>query len=343
MQLDFFKTKTGLIFLLVVVYVFAAYIWWTLLLNGKTSEEYRLKIELAHNNYVQENNLPPEDLSFFKTALYHQLKKEETRQHWMIYGEASVFILLLLVGSWQIKSSFQKELELARQKNNFLLSITHELKSPLASIKLSLETLVKRLSLEEKFKRILNNSLQDVDRLNKLVGNILLAARMENNSYPFQWEELNLSELAEDAMAMVEERFEGKRNFLTEIESGVYCKTDRMALNAVLVNLLENAVKYSEEQTDIKLKLYENSRKNVNIEIIDQGFGIPVEEKKNIFQKFYRIGNEETRNTSGTGLGLYIVHSIMQQMNGNIEIMDNKGGGSIFRLTLHQSNDKQNV
>ncbi|MEX0811885.1 MAG: ATP-binding protein [Chitinophagales bacterium] len=332
-----FNVKTNIIFILVICYIFAAFIWWAFLLKQKTESEYHLKIENERLQYNHEHDLPWEDQSFLQTEAHETLLQERSRQRWMILGEGAVFLILLVAGALKIKSSFQKELALARQKNNFLLSITHELKSPLASIRLSLETLLKRLSAEEKFKQIMRNSLQDVDRLSDLVDNILLAARMENNSYPFQWESLNISELAEDALNMVAERFENKRIFQTNIEADIFNIADRMALNAVLVNLLENAVKYSPEGSAVELNVREKD-KMVILEVADRGGGIPDAEKAQVFKKFYRLGNEETRNTKGTGLGLYIVNNIVAQMKGSIEVKDNPGGGTLFRLSFQKKN-----
>lgn len=297
------------------------------MLNQKTENEFELKMELEKIRFESKNPT----LDFYQSEQYVAIKSDRDIQRWMILGEGSVFLLLLLFGSWRIKSSFQKELSLARQKNNFLLSITHELKSPLASIRLGLETLIKRLNAAEKFQRIMHNSLQDVDRLSNLVDNILLAARMENNSYPFQWEELNLSKLAQNAVSSIKETMGEKGNFNSEIAENIYCKSDRMAFNAVLINLLENAVKYSPAGSPVSLTLRED-QSNILIEVADEGIGIPENEKSEIFKKFYRIGNEETRNTKGTGLGLYIVQNIVQQMKGKIEVTDNEGKGSVFKV-----------
>lgn len=326
------KIQSSFVFYLVLCYIFAAFAWWALLLNKKTEREFELKIELAKTQFVSSS--PNQDFS--QSEEYLALEKDRDLQRWMILGEGSVFLLLLLFGAWKIKSTFQKELSLARQKNNFLLSITHELKSPLAGIRLGLETLLKRLTVEEKFQRIMRNSLQDVDRLSNLVDNILLAARMENNSYPFQWEVLNVSEIAEKATNFISDRMGDKGNFETNIEENIYSKADRMALNAVLINLLENAVKYSPEGSPVVLKLY-SEQKNLAIEIIDKGQGIPESEKEEVFKKFYRIGNEETRKTKGTGLGLYIVKNIVDEMGGKVEVMDNTNGGTVFRVKLQKA------
>lgn len=332
-----FKINTEILFVLVLCYIFAAFIWWALLLNKKNENEFHLKTEIQKTQYNRINDLSKDNQSFFQTEEYIELLDQRNKQRWMILGEGAVFLILLVAGGLKVKSSFQKELALARQKNNFLLSITHELKSPLASIRLSLETLNKRLVVEEKFQKIMRNSLQDVDRLSDLVDNILLAARIENNSYPFQWEKLNISQLAEDVMNMIAERFGGKMNFETQIEDDVFCKADQMALTAVLVNLLENAVKYSPQKSKIEL-IVKDKGSSVQIDVADQGSGIPNSEKSAIFKKFYRVGNEETRKSKGTGLGLYIVNNIVDRMKGSIEVLDNVGGGTIFRLIFQKNN-----
>ncbi len=243
---------------------------------------------------------------------------------WMVLGEGSVFFILLAIGVWQTLQSFRKEVSLARQQKNFLLAVTHELKSPIASVKLYLQTLQKRELEREKQNEILARAIADTDRLGSLVENLLLATKIDRSDYMLHFEELNISDLVAQIIATHPEN----KRLKTEIQQGIKMQADKLAFTSVVVNLLENALKYSEQTVTVKLQ----RDKNILLSIIDNGSGIPDEEKQKVFEKFYRIGNEDTRKSKGTGLGLYIVKNLVERHNGTIKIRDNQPSGSIFEI-----------
>ena len=180
-------------FYLLVIYIFSAFIWWSYLLANKVAYEAQAGMELVRYNHM--NKLPDDSKEYYGTEHYHELDTKYHRQRFMIISEGVVFLLLLAAGAVTIYGTFTREVMLARQQNNFLLSITHELKSPLASIKLSLQTLVKRLTMEEKFSKLIGNSIDDVDRLEMLVDNILLASKVESSSYSYNMDRTDLSSM----------------------------------------------------------------------------------------------------------------------------------------------------
>ncbi len=260
---------------------------------------------------------------------------ERLHRRWiMIAGEGSVFVCLLLLGIYQIRKSFNKETALANQQKNFLLSVTHELKSPIASAKLQLQTLQKRELDREKQKEILANAINDTDRLNNLVENILLAAKIENNVFTSHKEEYNLSDYITEGMNQTIESFRYKQRVVLDIDPNIFMKIDRMSFPSIILNLFENAVKYSSSDSTIKVGLKKQNQKII-LSVADEGLGITEEEKKYIFRKFYRIGSEETRKTKGTGLGLFIVDFLVKQHNGIISVRNNVPKGTIFEVEFN--------
>src|SRR5690606_13217691 len=117
------------------------------------------------------------------------------------------------------------------------------------------------------------------------------------------------------------------------IEEGLVLHADKFAITNVVTNLVENAIKYSPPCANVEVNLYKKAE-NLIFSVADHGIGIPDEEKRLIFNKFYRIGNESTRKTKGTGLGLYIVKSVLQKHNASITVKDNKPSGSVFEVTF---------
>ncbi len=252
----------------------------------------------------------------------------------MIMGEGSVFLFLLGIGGYFLHQSIKKEDRLHEQQTNFLLSVTHELKSPLAAIKLSLQTIVKRDLDKARQTSLLNNSLKDIERLDDLVENMLLATKIDNRSYSFPKEEFDFSEL----VLKISERLQihtcdCDQNIDTAIQPGIRLSGDPFALASVVTNLLENAVKYSGPCAQVSVEL-----KKLNdhpfLVVSDNGPGISDDEKMLIFDKFYRVGEEKVRRTKGTGLGLFIVKEVLQNHDADISVKDNVPQGTIFEVTF---------
>jgi signal transduction histidine kinase len=311
-----------LLFYLLVIYVLLQFSWWAYLLVELNKEVYDQKIELAGYN-------DPSIRSGNKASFHREL-----RERWlMVAGEGVVFIALLIVGIYKTRNAFRKEFALARQQKNFLLSITHEFKSPLAAIKLNLQTLQKRVLERHQQESIITKALNETDRIHTLIENALLAARIESHSFNLQKEEFNLSECIRSLVHNRQIPGVTSRIINLDLDEEVYIKGDPLALSSLLLNLLENAEKYSPENQPVTIEL-KLDRKNAVISVVDSGTGIPDSEKPKIFEKFYRVGNEETRNTKGTGLGLFIVKHIVNLHHGEIRVSDNKPAGTIFRVTL---------
>lgn len=252
----------------------------------------------------------------------------------MILSEGAVFLLIFVVSAYYLQKTIKKERKLHEQQRNFLLSVTHELKSPLASIKLYLQTILKRELEKEKRESFLKNSLKDIERLDDLVENMLIATRIENRSYSFPKEKFDFSDL----VSKVAERLQGhtcsSQTIKCNLEKGVYVTGDKFALTLVVSNLIENAVKYSPPCEEITVQLQQKSN-IITFSVADKGIGVNDEEKLRIFEKFYRVGSEDTRKTKGTGLGLYIVKQVLDKHQAQIRVKNNRPTGSIFEVTFN--------
>lgn len=212
-----------------------------------------------------------------------------------------------------------------------MLSVTHELKSPIAAMKLNLQTLEKHKLDEDKTKQLLERCIKESDRLNDLCNNMLFVSQIEGRQYKQERESFDLSAMVEDALQDYAARY--PRRFEEEIQPGCKITGDKTMLRMAINNLLENAVKYTPADKPILIAI-EQKNKNVILQVIDEGEGISDTEKKKIFTKFYRIGNEESRTSKGTGLGLYLTNKIVLQHKGRITVKDNTPSGSVFEICL---------
>jgi signal transduction histidine kinase len=211
-------------------------------------------------------------------------------------------------------------------------SITHELKSPLASIRLVLETQCRRDLPREQVEKLCQHGLRDAARLQSLVEDLLLAARLEDNWNPLP-EPVDLHTLARDSVRGLQVRFPQANIRIDLPEDFPPVQADKMGLTAVVHNLLENAVKYSPEGAPVALTA-ERVDGRFLLRVADQGYGIPDDEKKAVFEKFYRLGNEETRQATGTGLGLYIVSQVVKAHRGKIDVANNHPRGTVFTIEI---------
>ncbi len=258
----------------------------------------------------------------------HPGKKE------MIICEGVVFLSMLSLGAFKLHQSINKEKKSNLQQKNFLLSVTHELKSPLASIKLYLQTILKRDLDKEKSESFIKKSLLDIERLDDLVENMLLATKIENRSYSFPKEQIDISSLVTGITERLQGHVCAKETLITDIEPNLHITGDRFALSSVVTNLIENAVKYSDPCVPIHVKLSKENNGKVNFRVADLGIGIADAEKPKVFDKFYRVGNEDTRKTKGTGLGLFIVKQVLDHHQAQIKVKDNQPSGTVFEVVF---------
>ena len=293
--------RTAIIFYILSIYVVVQFIWW----------------------------------GYHLVDLNEQVHSEASREYkklMMIIGEGAVFLLLLIVGIWQIHRSIRKDLQLSKRQKNFLLSVTHELKTPLAANKLYIQTVTKRTLAKEQSDELLQKAIDENTRLERMIDNILNASRLENKAIQPIIENFDLKLL----FTQIQQRFQtisGNSNIELIIEEGTMMNADRTMVESIINNLVENALKYAGRDNQIIIYADKKQDKCV-FGVKDSGPGIPKEQKSQIFQKFYRSQNEETRSQKGTGLGLYIVSELVQIQNGTIQCLDNKPKGINFQITI---------
>ena len=234
----------------------------------------------------------------------------------MIIGEGLVFFLILIFGLWRIMKSIKKEHELAKRQHNFLLSVTHELKTPLASTKLYLQTLLKRNFEAEKREELLQKALLENLRLEEIVDAILISARIENRTFEIHKEKINLAVEIEKIVKKYVLKY--NKDFFDLYLKDIEIETDIFMFKTIVINLIENAIKYAGTEKNITIELNNKEERNI-LRISDFGPGISKENRDLIFQKFVRLENEETRSKKGTGLGLFIVKEFTNLIGGEIE------------------------
>lgn len=267
--------------------------------------------------------------------LTEELKQEPSeisKRITMIMGEGLVFFAILVAGIWKIRSSIKKELKLSQQQNNFMLSVTHELKTPLASNKLYLQTILKRALEKDKREELLQKAITENERLEALIDNILNAARLENQTFISERTDIDLSTLIQRIIERLDGKPQDKPSRISvSIPQNIHVTGDKLMLDAAISNLIDNALKYTKEAIVIELK---KEHDRVIIRVADQGAGVPEGMEQEIFQKFRRGGNEETRTTKGSGLGLFIAAEFVKLHGGTLTYSPNVPKGAIFQITL---------
>lgn len=316
---------------ILIGYMVLAFSWWAFHLWGQNerlfeAEKELLEVRFSHNN--RGVNLS----QMQETAEYQRIVRERQKRRRMIVSEGLFFVLCLAYGLYSINRSANREVKLARQRRNFLLSITHELKSPIAALRLVLETIGKRDLQREQLNTLTANGLKDATRLQQLVEDLLLAARLDDNWQPLH-EPVDLAALVHDCAARLRVRFPQANIQAQVAEDLPPIQADRSGLTAIIQNLIENAVKYSPEGSPVSIGA-ERLGTKFRIQVADQGQGIPDSEKRAVFEKFYRLGNEETRRTTGTGLGLYIVEQVLRAHGGSVQVTDNQPRGTVFSIEI---------
>jgi signal transduction histidine kinase len=220
-----------------------------------------------------------------------------------------------------------------QQQQNFMMAITHELKTPISVAKLNLETLQKYNLDTEKQQKLIRMTLKETSRLDTLINNILVSSQLEGGGYNSSKDELDFSSLVKDCIREAKSRYP-ERAFIEDIDPEIEISGDPLLLQLMISNLVENAAKYSPKEKPVICRL-SKSGKEVLLNIIDEGIGIDDAEKTKIFQKFYRTGDEATRKAQGTGLGLYLCRKIAEDHNADISVTNNVPLGTNFAIHFH--------
>ncbi len=266
------------------------------------------------------------------------IHKETRHRMFLMYGLMLFALITVIFGSFFMFRFITQERKLLAMKANFLSSVSHELKTPLTSIKMFAEMMARgRLQRAEKVQEYSTLIGKEASRLENLIGAILNYTRMEHGTGAFKWERLDFSICAKKVFDAVEDiGVEKGLTFYTHFEPNVFVMGDYTALYSLVQNLIDNAIKYTNAPGDIKVEVKSDSDW-VIFSVADTGIGIAVSEQKNIFNDFYRVGDEMTRSTKGSGLGLATVKRVAETHKATISLVSKPGKGSTFTVKFKKA------
>ena len=303
-----------------LTYMIAAFIWWYVSLEKQNSEIATVKFQSIRTD---------DPALYEKVKAIEAFEARKTKQY--IY-EGVTFLFLFLLGAIYVYRSLLKQLRYSNQQQNFMMAVTHELKTPIAITQLNIETLLKRELDPAQKKMLIENTLKETHRLDALCNNILLASQLDMGKYESNMQLIDLSDLIQKLIHSFQERFEQRKLILT-ITPSVFIQAEPLLIQLLVNNLLDNAHKYSTIASPITV-LLTTQENQIQLIIKDEGVGIPMVERDKIFEKFYRIGDESTRTTKGTGLGLYLCKKISEFHQATITVDANMPNGSVFKINF---------
>ncbi len=255
--------------------------------------------------------------------------------NWTLFGVGTAFLGLLLAGVIIYAILSIKAINLSQRQSNFIDSVTHELKSPIASMKLYLQTLCRRQVSPEEQQHFLQFMLEDIERLDHLVNQVLDAGRLEAERIDGQPEELALEEVLEECIQEAAERYRCSPQIVDCQMEPCRLRARKTDLQMIFRNLLDNAFKYAGQPPNIQVSLHRHSERWAVVRVADNGPGIPLKDRRKIFGRFVRLGSELEREKPGTGLGLYIAKTVVRRLKGKIRVRDRRPPpGTVFEVFL---------
>jgi signal transduction histidine kinase len=258
-----------------------------------------------------------------------------------------VLLVAVLIAMYLIFIYLNKQLNLTRLYDNFIGNVTHELKSPLASIQLYLETMNMRQVPQAKQKEFIKLMIKDATRLNYLINSILKISGLEQKKIAHSFDVYEAEPVIRELVAESVQQLKVADEMVSISGSApCLCVIDKNALKIVIDNLIDNAIKYSTKPVRLEILLTSTNSKNFTLEFIDQGIGIAAKDQKEVFKKFHRIYNPDSPNVKGTGLGLYWVKEIIKYHGGKISVFSKgKDQGSTFKIELpiYQTSKKRYI
>lgn len=261
---------------------------------------------------------------------------ENASLYYVLLSLGSVGIVVVLVGVVLYLSLTIKAINLNKRQSNFVDSVTHELKSPIASLKLYLQTLNRRQVDEKQRESFHRYMLDDVERLDLLINHLLDAGRVDRPEVEKSEEDVELGAVLKDCVETVCARYRVSPETVTLHLEPVWIRARRVDLLVLFRNLIDNAVKYAGSPPEVKVHCVLNPGETVSVQICDNGQGIPPRHRRRVFKRFVRLGLELEREKPGTGLGLHIVRTLVHRLKGKIRVRDVAGGstGTVFEVTL---------
>ena len=310
----------SLIYWVFLTYMIAAFIWWYVSLEKQNNEIAAIKFQSIQIN----------DPSL--KAKTHAIQDFQLRKTKQFIGEGLTILVLFLLGAIYVYRSLKKQLRYADQQQNFMMAVTHELKTPIAISHLNIETLLKRDLDSTQQLKLLEATLKETKRLDSLSTNILLTAQLDMGQYEANKQLVNVSELVRQNIKSFQERYPS-RICNTMVEDAMEIQGEPLLIQLLINNLIDNANKYAPVTEPIYIHL-QSQQNRIQLIVKDQGPGIAAADKNKVFEKFFRVGAETTRTTKGSGLGLYLCKRITEFHNATIQLTTNTPTGSIFTVTF---------
>jgi len=270
------------------------------------------------------------------------IAKKRKQENLIITG---VLALLLSAGAIFLLKNIRKEIKLSEIKSEFVSNVSHELRTPLSLINMFAETLsMGRVKSEEKKQEYYEIIGRETERLSAIVNKILNFSQMESGKRKYKFEEVDMTELVEKIYDSYKFHLKNKGFEVTfeKEENLPPIQADHGAISEAVINLLDNGIKYSTDKKELNIRTGKDG-KYLFVSIADKGIGISTEDKKKIFEKFFRASSNNVHNTKGTGLGLSIVKEIAAAHDGVVEVESSPGKGSTFTLKFLIKGNKQNV
>lgn len=255
--------------------------------------------------------------------------------NWTVLSVGTAFIVLLLVGVVLYLGLSVRTINLNRRQSNFIDSVTHEFKSPIASMKLYLQTLNRRQVSEEEQAGFYQVMLEDLDRLDHLINQVLEAGRVDTAPTDGELEDVAVADLLDECAGTVCLRYRVPSSTVHLDVQPCSVRARRIDLEMIFRNLIDNAVKYAGPEPRVEVIMRLDPRGNLVARVCDNGKGIPHKLRHRIFRRFARLGLELRREKPGTGLGLYIVRTLVRRLGGDVRVRDNdEGPGAVFQVEL---------
>jgi two-component system, OmpR family, sensor histidine kinase CiaH len=305
------RQRTYILFAILAIYVVLQFVWWAVLLVRKDQAIERLGREVQALSGTAVTSATP------------------ARGMHMIVGEGIVLLVIVLAILYLTLRAIRRDLSVARSQRNFLLAVTHELRTPIAAIKLQMQTLGRQGLSEEVREHLRVQAVQEADRLAQLTDKVLQATSAEEGRHEQVLDRIDVMDLLRHLVERARVQLAPSHRLVLEGPEQMEILTDAESIRTIVENLIDNAAKYSPQGTTITLEV-NRKREGWRLLVCDDGPGVAEEERERIFEKFYRSGNEETRRAKGTGLGLYIVQRLTERLGGAASVKAGEKGGSIF-------------
>ena len=264
-------------------------------------------------------------------------KNNRAEIYWILLSVGAILFAFLLAGVILYLIWIIQNINLNRRQSNFIDAVTHELKTPIASLKLYLQTLNRRSVEGPQRQQFYQTMMEDVDRLDRLINQLLDVARLQRvDQEPMPKEWVSIDAVIRDNIASLTKQHGIGSDVFRFSDCDCELFVQRVDLDVLLRNVMDNAIKYASASPEVEIRV-ECERDQAVINVSDNGVGIPRHLRRKIFSRFYRAGDELERKKPGVGLGLFLVRSIVERLRGSITVAERgKGGGTTFVIRIPQ-------